>query len=147
MSAIQSTLTNIQNDTAMIHAQQASSQTGTSTIDQNSFLQLLTQQLQNQDPTNPMDNTQMISEEAQIQSVSEMQQLNTNLTGSNQIMQASSLIGKSVSLPDPDNSTNTISGVVSEALINSSGASVVINNKEYPVSSITSISNPVTNNQ
>ena len=46
---------------------------------QSQFMTLLVTQLQNQDPTNPMDSTQMTSQLAQISTVSGIQQLNTTL--------------------------------------------------------------------
>jgi flagellar basal-body rod modification protein FlgD len=76
---------------------------GTSAADlQSTFLQLLVAQLQNQDPTNPMDSSQMTSQLAQINTVSGISQLNTTLTSlssqlsAGQTGQASLLIGSSV---------------------------------------------------
>ena len=56
---------------------------GTSATDlQNTFLSLLVAQLKNQDPTNPMDSSQMTSQLAQINTVSGISQLNTTLSSS-----------------------------------------------------------------
>ena len=69
------------------------------------FLKLLTTQLRNQDPLNPMDNAQMTSQLAQMSTVSGIEKLNTTLNtlvdsfGNNQSMQAASMIGKSVLVP------------------------------------------------
>ena len=66
------------------------------------FLKLLTTQLRNQDPLNPMDNAQMTSQLAQMSTVSGIEKLNETLDtlvnsfGENQSMQAASMIGKSV---------------------------------------------------
>lgn len=73
---------------------------GTQTLDMNSFMKLLTTQLQNQDPTNPTDNSQMVAQLAQFSALQGINQLNTTVSGfqtsvqSNQIMQAASLVGK-----------------------------------------------------
>lgn len=73
---------------------------GAQSLDMNSFMKLLTTQLQNQDPTNPTDNSQMIAQLAQFSSLQGISQLNTTVNGfqstlqSNQIMQAASLVGK-----------------------------------------------------
>lgn len=71
------------------------------TVDgQERFLKLLVAQMQNQDPLNPMDNAQMTSQMAQINTVSGIQQLNETLKGmasqfsSMQSMQGASLIGR-----------------------------------------------------
>lgn len=73
---------------------------GAQSLDMTSFMKLLTTQLQNQDPTNPTDNSQMIAQLAQFSSLEGISQLNKTVTGfqstlqSNQIMQAASLVGK-----------------------------------------------------
>lgn len=67
---------------------------------QDRFLKLLVAQINNQDPLNPMDNAQMTSQMAQINTVSGIQQLNQTLKGmagqfaSMQAMQGTSLIGR-----------------------------------------------------
>jgi flagellar basal-body rod modification protein FlgD len=79
---------------------------GTSAADlQQTFLQLLVTQLQNQDPTAPMDSSQMTSQLAQINTVSGIAQLNTSLQSlSTQLNasatgQAASLVGRTVLAP------------------------------------------------
>lgn len=72
---------------------------------QNHFMTLLVTQLKNQDPLNPMDNSQMTSQLAQINTVSGIQDLNTTLKSINgqinagQSLQAAALIGKGVLVP------------------------------------------------
>jgi len=67
---------------------------------QDKFMKMLVAQLNNQDPLNPMDNAQMTSQMAQINTVSGIQELNTTMTamakqfGSTQALQGVSLIGK-----------------------------------------------------
>ena len=71
----------------------------------NSFLTLLVAQLKNQDPTNPLQNNELTSQLAQINTVSGIEKLNTTLgsisgqINSNQSLQASSLIGHGVMIP------------------------------------------------
>ncbi|MGM3159994.1 flagellar hook assembly protein FlgD [Dickeya undicola] len=83
-----------------------SSISGSTSADlQNSFLTLLVAQLKNQDPTNPMDNNQLVSQLAQLNTVSGIEKLNTTLgsistqINSNQSIQAASLIGHGVLVP------------------------------------------------
>lgn len=67
---------------------------------QDRFLKLLVAQLNNQDPMNPLDNAEVTSQMAQINTVTGIQQLNTTMTamaaqfGSQQAMQGVSLIGR-----------------------------------------------------
>jgi flagellar basal-body rod modification protein FlgD len=81
----------------------ATSASGTSASDlQQTFLQLLVTQLQNQDPTDPMDSSQMTSQLAQIDTVSGVAQLNTSLSSlstqlsASQNAQAALLVGSTV---------------------------------------------------
>lgn len=72
---------------------------------QDHFMTLLVTQLKNQDPLNPMDNSQMTAQLAQINTVSGIQDLNTTLQsitgqiGTGQTLQAAALIGKGVLVP------------------------------------------------
>lgn len=69
---------------------------------QDRFLKLLVAQLNNQDPMNPLDNAQMTSQIAQINTVSGIQQLNQTMQSmaaqfnSLQVMQGQSLVGRNV---------------------------------------------------
>ena len=67
-----------------------------STLGKDDFLKLLMKQLENQDPTNPMDDTQFIAQMAQFSSLEQM----TNMTDQMQKLQQitySQFVGKDVS--------------------------------------------------
>ncbi|HZS80518.1 MAG TPA: flagellar hook capping FlgD N-terminal domain-containing protein, partial [Herbaspirillum sp.] len=72
---------------------------------QNRFLKLLTVQMKNQNPTNPLDNSQLTVQLAQLSTVSGISQLNTTLASlmsniqSAQSLQSASMIGRSVLAP------------------------------------------------
>ncbi|WP_258921671.1 flagellar hook capping FlgD N-terminal domain-containing protein [Heyndrickxia coagulans] len=53
--------------------------TGSKTLDKNAFLKILIAQLQNQDPTNPMDDTQFVSQMAQFSSLEQMTNLKDDI--------------------------------------------------------------------
>lgn len=69
---------------------------------QDQFLTLLVAQLQNQDPTSPMDNAQLTSQMAQISTVTGIEKLNdtvssvTSQFASMQMMQGAAMIGHTV---------------------------------------------------
>ncbi len=69
---------------------------------QDRFLKLLVAQLNNQDPMNPLDNAQMTSQIAQINTVTGIQQLNQSVAGlaehfaALQLMQGSAMVGRQV---------------------------------------------------
>jgi flagellar basal-body rod modification protein FlgD len=69
------------------------------------FLKLLVTQLNNQDPLNPLDNAQLTSQLAQMSTVSGIEKLNSAFqamlaqSGSSQVLQSASLIGRTVLVP------------------------------------------------
>jgi flagellar basal-body rod modification protein FlgD len=71
----------------------------------NQFLTMLVAQMQNQDPLNPMDNAEITTQMAQIQTVQGVQTLNTSMQGLStqlvqlQALQAASMVGKQVTVP------------------------------------------------
>ena len=74
-------------------------------LSQTRFLTLLTAQLKNQDPMNPLDNAQVTSQLAQISTVDGIERLNTMLgqimegQQSAETLQAASLVGRGVLVP------------------------------------------------
>ncbi|HTY02165.1 MAG TPA: flagellar hook assembly protein FlgD [Rhodocyclaceae bacterium] len=83
----------------------ASTTSSSASDTQNRFLTLLTAQLKNQDPLNPMDNAQMTSQLAQISTVDGLERLNTTLqalldsSSGSQTLQAASMVGHTVLVP------------------------------------------------
>ncbi len=72
------------------------------TLDQEDFLKLLTTQLANQDPSQPVDNNQMVTSMAQLSVVESLSQITTGMDdivgsiSSSSALTASSLVGRSV---------------------------------------------------
>jgi flagellar basal-body rod modification protein FlgD len=87
---------------------------------QDRFLKLLVAQLNNQDPMNPMDNAQMTSQMAQINTVTGIQQVNETLKSmatqfsSLQVMQGTSMVGRDVLVEG--NTLSPSAGVASGAI-------------------------------
>lgn len=83
----------------------SSTAASSSTDMQNKFLTLLTAQLKNQDPLNPLDNAQMTSQLAQISTLDGIERLNTTLkalldsSAGSQTIQAASMVGRGVLVP------------------------------------------------
>jgi flagellar basal-body rod modification protein FlgD len=77
----------------------------TTELGQEDFLKLMTTQLKNQDPFEPMENGEFMGQLAQFGTVSGIEEIRTeiqNLAGSlvsNQAMQASSMLGRAVLVP------------------------------------------------
>jgi flagellar basal-body rod modification protein FlgD len=110
----------INNGTSSSNSTQSSTALDTSLTSQlgpSAFLSLLTTQLSNQDPLNPMDDTQSVAQLAQFSSLQAQDNLQTsfaNFQSNFAVLQSSTLIGKSVSVNTTDASGNssTVSGTV-----------------------------------
>jgi flagellar basal-body rod modification protein FlgD len=86
--------------------------TGTSSgygLSTDDFMKLFLAQLQNQDPTKPMDDQAMLSQLSQMTQVQTLQAVQTALEGS-QLAQSSALIGKTVTGMDVNGTA--VNGVV-----------------------------------
>lgn len=92
---------------ATLNSSSSASSTNKTTAEdiQNRFLTLLVAQLENQDPLNPLDNTEITSQLSQMSTVQGIEQLNTKLSSlvdslaDTQAVQASALIGNTVLVP------------------------------------------------
>lgn len=79
-----------------------------STLDKNAFLKLLTEQMKNQDPTQPMDSTAFVAQLAQFSSLEQMNNVNDNLTklitaqGTSLQTTAASVVGKTAVFESDD---------------------------------------------
>ncbi len=77
---------------------------GGNELGQKAFLKLMITQLENQDPLSPQENSEFIAQLAQFSSVEGLERLNGNFDSfaqnfvDNQALQASSLVGRSVSV-------------------------------------------------
>ncbi|MGY3031117.1 flagellar basal-body rod modification protein FlgD [Bradyrhizobium sp. USDA 4354] len=99
------------------------SATSSNSVDYNTFLQLLVAEMKNQDPTNPMDTSQYMSQFAQLSTVEQAMQTNSKLDAllsSQSLSQANGLIGKTVSFTDATGAS--FSGKVVSVSINSDGS-------------------------
>jgi flagellar basal-body rod modification protein FlgD len=134
-----------QNAAAAQASAAAAAQTGsaaTSSLDGNfnDFLNMLMTQLQNQDPTSPMDTDTFTSELVQFSSVEQQIQTNTSLTSliqltqGSEVIQGSSMVGQQVTVQSTQiplqNSTGTVNVTspaaekVSISITNSAGTDI-----------------------
>lgn len=111
--------------------------TSSSTVSSQDFLYLLTQQLQYQDPMNPMDNSEMLAQEAQFATLEQMEALTSSFSQFSNIYQANSLLGQNVEVSvDGKEASGKVEYV---DFSDTSGASVSINGKMYPLTSVTKV--------
>ncbi len=89
-------------------------------VDYNAFLQLLVAQIKNQDPLNPADPTEQLSQLASFSNVEQSIKLNEKLSSlltASSLSQADGVIGRTVTSAD-----GTVSGVVKSVTITDTGA-------------------------
>ncbi len=139
MTNIQSELNAMLSATAQNKYKEQQANGPTQELDGDAFLYLMMEQLKNQDPTNPMDNSEMLSQQAQFTQVQELQNLSESISQNNMIVQATSLVGKTVTVIDPNDTTKTITGTVESANFTSSAATVVIDGVEYPLGLVAAV--------
>lgn len=111
-----------------------------SNITSNDFLQMMIAQLQNQDPMNPMDDSQLLQQISQIRDIQASTELTStlgNLTVGQNLASASALISKNVTALD--SSGNDISGIVQSVSMQNGQPQLVINGSNVSLSNIKSI--------
>ncbi|QDU93786.1 flagellar hook assembly protein FlgD [Lignipirellula cremea] len=82
-------------------------------VDLDQFLQLMIAEMQNQDPLNPMENSEMLAQIAQLREISSSDKLTStlgNVSEGQSLATASGLIGKTVSALDEE--SKNVTGVV-----------------------------------
>ena len=108
------------------------------------FLQLLTSQITNQDPLEPMKDTEFISQMANIASLEQMEQFSkgfSKFADSHHAMLAQGYLGREVTIIQDD---MEISGLVESINSSEDGTSeVVVNGQAYSPSSITKVRLPL----
>ena len=112
------------------------------TLGKDDFLKLLVIQLENQDPTSPLDDKEFISQMAQFSSLEQMTQMNTTLSNliiNNKINLSYSLLGKYVEVLD--GTTGQVEGgIVSEVSFGQGSPSISFNGLTYSVDDVTKVS-------
>jgi len=110
-------------DPSLYLSNQSTTRTPSSTLGKDEFLKILMVQLQNQDPTNPMDDTQFISQMATFSSLEQMMNISESidvLVNSqlvSPVIQYSHMIGKEVSYEGIDPETGEELGIISSKVI------------------------------
>lgn len=119
------------------------STTSTAASISSDYLNLLVKQLQNQDPTDPMDNNQMASNLAQLSQLQQTENMAATfqqVLASTQQTQAATMIGKTISFTIPNDAT-IHQGVVQAVDLTQGQVRVVVGNYEVQTADIQSISN------
>jgi len=101
-------------------------------LGQSDFLKLLTTQLANQDPMNPMENAEFMSQMAQFSTVTGIQELQESFSefagamSSEQSLQASNLVGRSVLAPSDTGLLEEDGVIAGEATLTDDASSIAV---------------------
>ncbi|MCF3639554.1 flagellar hook assembly protein FlgD [Rhizobium sp. TRM95111] len=114
--------------TPTVTATESSTDAADATLNYESFLQLFVAQLQNQDPTEPMDATEQMAQLATFSQVEQTIKTNSNLESLLQrtsLQEANSVIGRTVTSEDGE-----ITGVVTEVTLYTDGIVATLDSGE-----------------
>ena len=158
VASVNSQITNMKNATSQAEAaEKAKNGVKNDMTDKNMFLKLMLKQMEYQDPTEPTSNEQWLSQMAQYSSLESAQNTQTAIeklsslvrdlsdaySTSAGITQTLNLLGKEVTIIDPEDKTGEtkITGKVDEASFEKGVGAVTVNGKAYPIAYITSVKN------
>ncbi|MBK8189716.1 MAG: hypothetical protein IPK79_04635 [Vampirovibrionales bacterium] len=137
MVNVQNIIRQLQTDTTRMQYQQGRGNVGTGKLDSNAFMKLLMAQLTHQDPMNPIEDAQFISQQAQFAQLEKTDQMLSVMKSSNLLGQAGSLVGRTVDIKATDGSL--IRGRVDSVKISADSVNINVGGKAYAVDQIQQI--------
>lgn len=160
MTVAASEIVSLKTNTALTNATKESDNKSTDKTDKDMFLTLMLKQMEYQDPTEPTDNEQWLSQLAQYSSLEQMENLNTSfsdvgnalkdmnstLSVGSTVSQTLSMVGKDVTLTVPADKkagteAKTVKGTVDEAAFVDGEGMVKVDGKYYSIGYIESVRN------
>ena len=118
----------------------SSTTSASQSLTEDDFLTLLVKQITTQDPSNPQKDTDFIAQMAQFSSLEQTKTMESDLSKlytSQQSTQASSYLGKTVTVESDSGTTSQ--GVVSSVDLSGDTPQIVIDGVEYSISNVTSV--------
>ena len=132
---VASSVSKVNKDTGKIESDKISETAG-GELDKDAFLQLLVAQMKYQDPLEPTDNTEYVSQLASFSSLEQMQNMNeamSTMSVASELQRATNLVGQYASV---DVKGNTITGKVDSVEYKDGTAYLSIEGNSYPLSSL-----------
>jgi len=117
----------------------------TQMLSQQDFLQLLVTQMTSQDPLNPTNSQDLLSQMTQFSTLNANNALQTQLGQMqtlNEFSEAGNLLGKQVTLQVSD--TSTAQGVVTGVDTSGDVPQIIVNGQPYSLAQVLSVANPAT---
>jgi flagellar basal-body rod modification protein FlgD len=122
---------------------QSSGATGFAALTSQDFLTMLITELKNQDPTQPVSNTELLQQLSQMQALQSNVELKStldNFANNEQIASGASFLGKVVSGTDANN--NQVSGVADSVFMQNGTLMIGIGSSAISVANVTGVSLP-----
>jgi flagellar basal-body rod modification protein FlgD len=117
-----------------------------SSLDEDAFLQLLVAQLKYQDPSQPVDSSQFMSQTAQftqVQKMDEMTKATESVLALQQGLAASALVGKTVQYTLPDGTSGSGTALsASFGVASQAEPTIRVGSQDIPLSSVTTVGEP-----
>ena len=110
----------------------------------NDFITMMVTQLQNQDPLNPTDNNQWMSQLAQFSALEQMNNVSSSLdrlTASSELTQGAALSGRTITY-QLDGNSDPVTGVVGKVTVDKGTALLDVNGVSVPLSAVQEIDPP-----
>ncbi|ADY55412.1 flagellar hook capping protein [Syntrophobotulus glycolicus DSM 8271] len=125
------------NSTSYTTAGTASSRDTSTSLDKEDFLNLLVTQLKYQDPLNPSDSTEYVSQLAQFSLLEQMTNMNTSL----EALEALTMTGKYItaSVTGSSGETTTVEGTVDSVTMSNGEAALVVGGKSIELSDVCAV--------
>lgn len=115
--------------------------TGGVSTNQSNFLDLLVSEIVHQNPMEPMDNSQMVSQLSQFETVQKLDQLNENI-GTMMVYQgitgSMNLLGKNVVVNDSSTGA-LVQGTVTAIRVENGFPGIVVNNRFFNVADVAGV--------
>ena len=114
--------------------------TGFNSLTTADFMQMLIAELENQDPTQPMSNSDLLTQlstMAQLQSTQDLDNALQTNTNNQQLQIASSFIGQNIT--GTDSNKNPVNGVAQQAVLQNGAAFVRVGTTLVPLANITAV--------
>lgn len=115
---------------------------GKKALDSGDFMKLMITQLSAQDPSNPMKDTEFISQMANFSALEQSKELTVSFakfTTDQSFATAANFLGKQATVKDVSSTTGSVTGTVEGIVLNANKPAVVIGGKTYDTSLITSV--------
>jgi flagellar basal-body rod modification protein FlgD len=118
----------------------SSANSGFAALTSQDFLKMLITELQNQDPTQPVSNSELLQQLSQMQSLQSNVELKTTLqdfANNQQISSGASFLGKTVFGTDSNN--NPVSGVADSVFLQNGTLMIGVGNSSISVANVTGV--------